>query len=42
MERSFFDIFSDLDDPRHDKNKKYPLMDVIILAIYGNWTRTEK
>ena len=35
MERSFFDIFSDLDDPRHDKNKKYPLMDVIILAIYG-------
>ncbi len=35
MDRNFFDIFSKLDDPRNDKNKKYPLMDVIILAIYG-------
>ena len=35
MERSFFSIFEALDDPRNDKGKKYPLMDVIILALYG-------
>ena len=35
MERSFFDVFSELEDPRNDKNKKYPLMDIIILAVYG-------
>lgn len=35
MDRTFFEIFSSLEDPRNDKGKKYPLMDVIILAIYG-------
>ena len=35
MDRSFFDIFSTLEDPRNDKGKKYPLMAVLILAIYG-------
>ena len=35
MERSFFSIFRDLDDPRNEKGKIYPLMDVIILALYG-------
>lgn len=35
MERSFFEIFESLEDPRNEKGKKYPLMDVIILAIYG-------
>lgn len=35
MERSFFSIFETLEDPRCDKGKKYPLMDVIILALYG-------
>ena len=35
MERSFFAIFERLDDPRNDKGKKYPLIDIIILAIYG-------
>ena len=34
-ERSFFTIFEKLEDPRNDKGKKYPLLDVIILAIYG-------
>ena len=34
-ERSFFSIFEALEDPRSDKGKKYPLMDVIILALYG-------
>ena len=34
-ERSFIEIFENLDDPRHEKGKKYPLLDVIILAIYG-------
>lgn len=34
-ERSFFTIFENLEDPRNDKGKKYPLLDVIILAIYG-------
>lgn len=35
MERSFFAIFEELDDPRDDKGKIYPLIDIIILAIYG-------
>lgn len=35
MERSFFDVFNNLDDPRSQKGLKYPLTDVIILAIYG-------
>ena len=34
-ERSFFTIFETLEDPRKDKGKKYPLMDVIMLAVYG-------
>lgn len=35
MERSFFDMFSVLEDPRNVKGRIFPLMDVIILAIYG-------
>lgn len=35
MERSFFNIFEDLEDPRNEKGKIYPLMDIIILALYG-------
>lgn len=35
MERSFFNIFEGMDDPRNEKGKIYPLMDVIILALYG-------
>lgn len=35
MERSFFCIFEGLEDPRNEKGKIYPLMDVIILALYG-------
>ena len=35
MERSFFDRFSVLEDPRNEKGRVFPLMDVIILAIYG-------
>ncbi len=34
-ERSFFEVFRVLGDPRHERGKKYPLMDVIILAVYG-------
>lgn len=35
MEKSFFSIFETLDDPRCDQGKKYPLIDIIILALYG-------
>lgn len=35
MEKSFFSVFEALEDPRCEKGKKYPLMDVIILALYG-------
>ncbi len=35
MERSFFSIFKDIEDLRNEKGKVYPLMDVIILALYG-------
>lgn len=35
MERSFFVIFNEMEDPRNEKGLKYPLMDIIILAIYG-------
>ena len=35
MEKSFFSIFKTLDDPRCDQGKKYPLIDIIILALYG-------
>lgn len=35
MERSFFSVFEDIEDPRNEKGKIYPLMDVIILALYG-------
>lgn len=34
-ELSFFSIFAELEDPRDPKNRKYPLMDVIVLTIYG-------
>ena len=35
MEKSFFSIFEDIEDTRNEKGKIYPLMDVIILALYG-------
>ncbi len=35
MERSFFSIFEDIEDPRNKKGRIYPLTDVIILALYG-------
>ena len=35
MEKSLFTIFMKLDDPRNEKGRIYPLLDVIMLAIYG-------
>lgn len=35
MERSFITIFEELEEPRNEKGLKYPLLDVILLAIYG-------
>lgn len=35
MANSFFNIFNRVDDPRDNRGKKYPLLDVIILALYG-------
>lgn len=35
MDNSFFDIFETLEDPRDNRGKKYRLIDVMILAIYG-------
>lgn len=32
---SFFEIFEKLEDPRDNRGKIYPLMDIIILALYG-------
>ena len=34
-ERSFFEIFEELEDPRDNRGKIYPLIDILILAIYG-------
>ncbi len=34
-EKSFFQIFENMDDPRDNRGKVYPLMDIIILALYG-------
>ena len=34
-ERSFFEIFEGLDDPRDNRGKIYPLIDILVLAIYG-------
>lgn len=35
MDSSFFEIFETLEDPRDNRGKKYRLIDVMILAIYG-------
>lgn len=35
MDDSFFKIFESLEDPRDNRGKKYRLIDVMILAIYG-------
>ena len=35
MEKSLFTIFMKLDDPRNEKGRIYPLLDIIMLAIYG-------
>ena len=34
-EKSFFEIFENLDDPRDNRGKIYPLIDSILLALYG-------
>ncbi len=34
-EKSFFEIFKNLDDPRDNRGKIYPLIDIILLALYG-------
>ncbi len=34
-EKSFFRIFKNLEDPRDNRGKVYPLIDIIILALYG-------
>lgn len=34
-EKSFFEIFENLDDPRDNRGKIYPLIDIILLALYG-------
>ncbi len=33
-ETSFFGIFETLEDPRDNRGKKYPLIDIILLALY--------
>lgn len=35
MKRVFFEIFENLDDPRDNRGKIYPLIDIILLALYG-------
>ena len=35
MENSLFVIFEKLEDPRDNRGKKYRLIDVIMLALYG-------
>ena len=34
-QKSFFEIFENLDDPRDNRGKIYPLIDIILLALYG-------
>lgn len=34
-ETSFFEIFEKLEDPRDNRGKLYPLIDIILLALYG-------
>lgn len=34
-QKSFFNIFEELEDPRNNRGKIYPLIDIIILALYG-------
>lgn len=34
-EKSFFEIFENLDNPRDNRGKIYPLIDSILLALYG-------
>ncbi len=34
-EKSFFQIFKSLEDPRDNRGKVYPLINIIILALYG-------
>ncbi len=33
--KTFFQIFENLEDPRYNRGKIYPLIDILILAIYG-------
>jgi len=35
MENSTFEIFSRLNDPRDERGKKYRLIDIVMLALYG-------
>lgn len=34
-QKSFFEIYKNLDDPRDNRGKVYPLIDIILLALYG-------
>ena len=34
-EKTFFEIFEDLEDPRDNRGKIYPLTDILLLALYG-------
>lgn len=34
-QKSFFPIFEELEDPRDNRGKIYPRIDIIILALYG-------
>lgn len=34
-QKTFFEIFENLEDPRDNRGKIYPLIDIILLALYG-------
>ncbi len=34
-EKTFFQIFENMEDPRDNRGKIYPLIDILILALYG-------
>lgn len=36
-QKTFFEIFENLEDPRDNRGKIYPLIDIILLALYGVW-----
>lgn len=34
-QKSFFEIFENMEDPRDNRGKIYHLMDIILLTLYG-------